>query len=124
MNYIYIEDQKIIGCGEFPITNEQITNIEVSQDIYTQYLKDTDKYIWDNGSIKENPKYDNIKNSKRINAEIDEINDKLSILDLKRIRAVCEDEIRNEKTGETWLDFYNSQIYDLRMKLKSLEAQL
>ena len=55
---------------------------------------------------------------------IDEINDKLSILDLKRIRAVCEDEIRNEKTGETWLDFYNSQIYDLRMKLKSLEAQL
>ena len=124
MNYIYIENEKIIGCGEFPTTNEDISSVEVSEKIYTQYLKDTDKYIWDNGTIKENPEYDKVKNTKRINAEIEEINDKLSVLDLKRIRAVCEDEVRNEKTGETWLDFYNSQIYDLRTKLKSLENQL
>ena len=124
MNYIYIENEKIIGCGEFPVTNDDISNTEVSEEIYTQYLKDTDKFIWDNGTIKENPEYDSIKKRKRINAEIEQVNEKLSILDLKRIRAVCEDEVRNEKTGETWLDFYNSQIYDLRTKLKSLEAQL
>lgn len=124
MNYIYVENEKIIGCGEFPVTNDDISNTEVSEEIYTQYLKDTDKFIWDNGTIKENPEYDSIKKRKRINAEIEQVNEKLSILDLKRIRAVCEDEIRNEKTGETWLDFYNSQIYDLRTKLKSLEAQL
>ncbi len=124
MNYIYIENEKIIGCGEFPITNDDITNAEVTKEIYSQYLKDTDKFIWNNGAIRENPEYNNIKKRKEINAEIEEINEKLSILDLKRIRAVCEDEIRNEKTGETWLDFYNSQIYDLRTKLKSLEAQL
>ena len=124
MNYIYVENEKIIGCGEFPVTNDDISNTEVSEEIYTQYLKDTDKYIWDNGAIKENPEYNSIKKRKKINAEIEQINEKLSILDLKRIRAVCEDEVRNEKTGETWLDFYNSQIYDLRTRLKSLEAQL
>ena len=124
MNYIYVENEKIIGCGEFPVTNDDISNTEVSEEIYTQYLKDTDKFIWDNGTIKENPEYDSIKKRKRINAEIEQVNEKLSILDLKRIRAVCEDEVRNEKTGETWLDFYNSQIYDLRTRLKSLEAQL
>ena len=124
MNYMYIEDKKIIGCGKFPVLNEEVNNIEVSPEIYSQYLNDTDKYIWDNGTITENPEFDKIKNRKRINAEIEEINEKLSILDLKRIRAVCEDEIRNEKTGETWLDFYNSQIYELRIRLKSLENQI
>ena len=55
---------------------------------------------------------------------MDEIKSELEDLDTKRIRAVCEDEIKNERTGETWLDYYNSQIYDLRIEYKSLEAQL
>lgn len=42
-------------------------------------------------------------------------------LDIKRIRAICEPAIKNEATGETWLDYYNSQIIALREELKGLK---
>ena len=124
MKYIYVENGKINGCGEVKILNKEFCNVEVSDEIYDKFQKDTDFYIWENGNIIENPRYKELKEKEKIKNQIDEINDKLTILDLKRIRAVCEDEIRDEKTGETWLDFYNSQIYDLRTKLNSLESQL
>ncbi len=124
MNYIYIENDKINGCGQVPVANESFKSIEVSDEIYKQFQKDTDKFVYKDGTITENQDYEKIKKEIAVKNEINEINEKLSILDLKRIRAVCEDEIRNEKTGETWLDFYNSQIYDLRTKLKSLESQI
>lgn len=50
----------------------------------------------------------------------EEIKNKLSELDLKRIRAVCENEIKDEETEETWLEFYNKQIVELRAELSSL----
>lgn len=124
MKYIYVENGKINGCGEVKILNKEFCNVEVSDEIYDKFQKDTDLYIWENGNIIENPQYKELKEKEKIKNQIDEINDKLTILDLKRIRAVCENEIRDEKTGETWLDFYNSQIYDLRTLLKSLEAKL
>lgn len=50
----------------------------------------------------------------------EEIKNKLQELDLKRIRAVCENEIKDEEKEETWLDFYNKQILELRSELSSL----
>ena len=41
-------------------------------------------------------------------------------LDSKRIRAICEPSIKDETTGETWLDYYNSQVKVLREELKNL----
>lgn len=49
-----------------------------------------------------------------------EIISELTELDNKRIRAVCEPSIKDEKTGETWLDFYNNEILALRAELSSL----
>lgn len=46
---------------------------------------------------------------------------KLCELDKKRIRAVCENEIKNSETGETWLDFYNTQTVLLRNQLKEMD---
>jgi len=42
------------------------------------------------------------------------------ILDEKRVRAMCEPEIKDEQTGETWLDYYNAQIVELRQELAEL----
>ena len=56
-----------------------------------------------------------ISRAEQIRFELDE-------LDKKRIRAICEDEVKNERTGETWLDYYNEQINILRMELKNLEV--
>ena len=99
-------------------------NIEVSKDVYDSYIEDSLRYIFSNGKIIKNPNYENDKQKQFIKERIEEIYENLNTLDIKRIRAVCEDEIKDEKSGETWLDYYNSQIYDLRVELASLKDQL
>jgi len=124
MFYIYVENEKLNGAGTVQCLNEDILNIEVDENIYNNYLEDPLKYMFSNDKITENPDYESLKQKAYVKKQILEIQEKLDILDSKRIRAVCEDEIRNERTGETWLDYYNAQVYDLRIELKSLEAQL
>lgn len=122
--YIFVEEGKINGCGEVIQLTEGVQNIEVSQEVYNEFLDDNLKYIFSNGEIIKNPNYESDKQNILTQQRIDEIKEELIELDLKRIRAVCEVEMKTERTGESWLDYYNSQIYDLRVELKSLEAQL
>ena len=56
----------------------------------------------------------------KYNQNLVEITNKLKKLDEKRIRAICEPSIKDEKTGETWLDYYNSQVQELRSVLTDL----
>lgn len=55
---------------------------------------------------------------------LQELNEELNNLDLKRIRAICEPEVKNEETGETWLDYYNSQILSLREQIQQLKERM
>lgn len=123
--YIFVEkDGSLNGCGQCEQLTEGVVNAEVSESIYNSFLEDKIRYIYSNGKIVKNPNYENDKQAFFIKERIEEIYNELNLLDTKRIRAVCEDEVKDEKTGETWLDFYNSQIYDLRIELSSLQAQL
>ena len=124
MKYIFVENGKLNGCGECLQLTDGVQNIEVSESLYNAFAQDPDKYIYLDGEIVENPECEILRQKKIMQKRMDEIKLELEDLDTKRIRAVCEDEIKNEKTGETWLDYYNSQIYDLRIEYKSLEAQL
>jgi hypothetical protein len=45
-----------------------------------------------------------------------QIEEELADLDMKRIRAMCEPEIKDEATGQTWLEYYNAQVAELRVK--------
>lgn len=49
---------------------------------------------------------------------INEMLYQLRELDRKRVRAFCEPSIKNDETGESWLDYYNNQITELRTQLK------
>ena len=60
------------------------------------------------------------KKSEKTKEETDPINAELNDLDLKRIRAVCEPSIKDETTGQTWLDYYNSLILEKRNQLKEI----
>lgn len=44
----------------------------------------------------------------------------LEELDKKSIRAMREPSVKDESTGQTWLEFYNAQIQDLRAQLAPL----
>lgn len=122
--YIFVQDGKINGCGEAVQLTEGVQNIEVSEDVYNEFIQEPLLYIYSDGQIVENSNYENEKQKEFIEKRLEEISNELNLLDIKRIRALCEDEIKTERTGETWLDYYNSQIYDLRVEYKSLEAQL
>ncbi len=57
-------------------------------------------------------------------ARIEEIKESLFKIDEQRIRAIAEPSIKNEETGETWLEHYNTLAGLLRDELKVLEARV
>ena len=54
MFYAFIENEKINGCGQCPIVNENVQSIEITQEIYNNI----DHYIWDGAAIVLNPNYE------------------------------------------------------------------
>lgn len=62
--------------------------------------------------------------TEKAKAEIDVLNTKIQEIDLKRIRAICEPEIKDEDTGETWLDYYNNQISEIRIEIQKLQERI
>ena len=64
-SYIFIENNKIIGCGQCKCIGEEVQNIEVTEDVYNSYAEDTDRYIWNGTEIVENPDYEEIKRKEK-----------------------------------------------------------
>lgn len=124
MKYIFVENGILNGAGELEQVDDGVLNIEVSDEIYNNYLAERYRYIYSNGSIVENPQYNKEKQNAAIEKRIEEIHNELNALDEKRIRAVCESEIKDKQTGETWLEYYNSLVIDLRTELDALENQI
>ena len=62
--YIFIENNKTNGCGQCPCGNEEIQNIEVTEEVYNAFVADADRYIWNGTEIVENPDYEEIKRQK------------------------------------------------------------
>ena len=56
--YIHIENNKIMSSGQCPCIGENITSIEVSEELYNAFNTEPDKYIWDGEQIVENPNYE------------------------------------------------------------------
>lgn len=55
-----------------------------------------------------------------INARKANLQAQIDELDKKRIRAIAEPTIKDTTTEQTWLEFYNAQIQDLRAQLVAL----
>lgn len=92
---------------------------DIAQDIKTnpEKYKNVDGELTD---ISDTDEYKQFLIEKEITARKAEIEQKLSELDTKRVRAICEPSVKDETTGETWLDYYNSQVQVLRDELNTL----
>lgn len=55
MYYAIIRDNKIIDTGLYPHTDEDVLNVEISGEEYTNIVADMNKYIYSEGSIIINP---------------------------------------------------------------------
>ena len=64
MYYIFIENNKINGCGQLPCGNDDVINSEVTEELYNDFVADPDKYIWNGTEVVENPDYKEIKRQK------------------------------------------------------------
>lgn len=61
--YLMIENNKIIGSSQC-LSGGDITDVEVTEEIYNAYVEDNDRYIWNGEEIIENPDYEEIKRQK------------------------------------------------------------
>lgn len=62
--YIFVENGKINGVGQCECLAEEVKNIEVTEEVYNDFIEDSDRYIWDGSAIIENPDYEEIKRQK------------------------------------------------------------
>lgn len=62
--YAFIQDNEINGVGQCPCLNEEIQNIEISEEVFNAIIEDKDRYIWDGTNIVVNPDYEEIKKRK------------------------------------------------------------
>ena len=92
---------------------------------YNLIYSETDDKIFENIEYLESEEqYQERLKNQEIENSILELKFKIDVLDTKRIRAICEPEVMDEKTGETWLEYYNSQIIALRLQKQELEERL
>ena len=68
--------------------------------------------------------YQKRKENEEIQLQISSLETDIQNLDLKRIRSICEPETKDETTGETWLDYYNSQIQAKREEIRDLKERM
>ena len=118
--YCDIIDNKIVNPSN--ITGSREFDIDYTYYIscaegYLVYDSEQDKIIV-NTEFKENQK------KKKILQEVARYEKKLEELDKKRVRAICEPSIKDEETQETWLDYYNTQVKELRAELSILKETI
>lgn len=65
MYYAHIRSEELLDISGCKYLDDDITNIEVTDDIFAQWCEDNDKLTYSNGEIIENPDYDNIKTAQR-----------------------------------------------------------
>lgn len=106
---------------------KELIETEIPQNgrLYEITYTEDDKYIYSNISYLESEDEFNkrIKNTD-IENEIKALEEQISNIDLKRIRAICEPEIKDKATGETWLDFYNAQVMTFRSEIRKLQERI
>lgn len=91
--------------------------VKISEEENSKISEDTENiYFYKNKKFVAVSKAEIEANEKR-KAEIEA---ELATLDNKRIRAFCEPSLKDEETGESWLDYYNAKIAALREEYSSL----
>ena len=56
--YIYIQDNKLNGCGQCRQLTEGVINLEVDESLYNAYVENTDMYIWDGLEVVIDPEWE------------------------------------------------------------------
>lgn len=101
-------------------------NIQELPNITTnEYQTNKDKFkLEDNQiiNIENTAEYILLEKEKTKNLEIEQIKKELEELDIKSIRAMREPSLINQESEQTWLEYYQNQITNLRNRLNQLSS--
>lgn len=116
-NYYLLENGIITQSADWKFsedcleTQEEIVQDELSGKLY--FESDFDSLISTDEHKAEAFALENAFKKSQLLSQIDEF-------DKKRVRAIAEPSVKDATTGQTWLEFYNAQIQDLRTQLAAL----
>lgn len=113
MNYIYIENNKLNGCGQVKQLTQGVLNIEVNNELYEDYKNDPLKYIYQDGQIILNPDYEALvaKNEReRLNSL--SLTKREVFLALYKDKGITPEQLRAQLTNqETLIEFDYAEKY-------------
>lgn len=114
---------------EKPFTDVERADFVCEHQGLNYYEDDKAIYMYANSEALQNGEIVDISNtddykkqilSKQNVAKKTEIQTQIDSLDFKSIRALREGGIKDETTGETWVEYYTNKIETLRVYLNSL----
>lgn len=92
---------------------------------YKITYSETDENIKENIEFLESEEeYQQRKLNEETLIKMDSVKASIQEIDFRRIRALCEPTVKNEETGQTWLEYYNAQILELREQLRTLQERI
>jgi len=95
--------------------------VEIDEQKAQEIDQNADKFRYINGEIadiSETPEYitaQTLKTNATLKANLQT---QIDEFDKKRIRAIAEPALKDEESGQTWLEFYTIQIQDLRNQIR------
>lgn len=114
--YVEIKNNELLSWCKNAYLDYEFVDIDYS-------TFDPNKYRVIEGILKDistTPDYMTSQQSKEKEVLKVELKEQIDEIDKKRIRAMCEPSIKDESTGQTWLEYYNLQVQELREKLNSI----
>ena len=123
----YTNQNGNILCSDDRLILEKFyKNIQELPNVTTnEYQTNKDKFkLEDNQiiNIENTAEYILLEKEKTKNLEIEQIKKELEELDIKSIRAMREPSLINQESEQTWLEYYQNQITNLRNRLNQLSS--
>ena len=111
--YIEIKDNKLLSWCEKPYLDYKYVEIDYS-------TFDPDKFSVIDGvlaDISNTQEYKNKISQGEKESTLANLKSQVAELDTKRIRAIAEPALRDQESGQTWLEYYTEQIQELRAQI-------
>lgn len=113
--YINIKDNTLIEWANWEFEGSSYIEID-----YDYFCENQDKFNVIDGNlcdISTTNEYLEKKSQEESTERQAQLKIEIEQLDIKRIRAIAEPELKDAETGETWIEYYTAQISALREEL-------
>lgn len=111
--YVEIKDNKLLSWCENPYLDYKYVEIDYS-------TFDPEKFSVIDGVLADISgalEYKNKVAQREKEANLADLKSQAAELDIKRIRAIAEPALKDQESGQTWLEYYTEQIQSLRTQI-------